>query len=106
LMCINAHNGRADHVVIKKRGTTIGRCRFSLILNYETRSVVTMKMKATIEVEFEAKDGQTRNILESALVRGVGALCVAIEYGSLTGAPSGVKSGSVFASIQKREVSD
>jgi hypothetical protein len=77
-----------------------------LIVNYETRSGVTMKMKATIEVEFEAKDGQTRNVLESALVRGVAALCTAIEYGSLTGAPTGIKSGSVFASIQKREISD
>jgi hypothetical protein len=31
-------------------------------------------MKATIEVEFEAKGGQCRNVLEIALMRGIGAL--------------------------------
>jgi hypothetical protein len=82
------------------------RGQVSLILHHEPRSGATMKMKATIEVEFEAGDGQTGNVLESALTRGVGALCTAIEYGSLTGAPSGVKSGSVIASIQKKEITD
>jgi hypothetical protein len=41
-----------------------------------------MKMKATIEVEFEAQEGQYRNALESALMRGIGALAVAIEHGT------------------------
>jgi hypothetical protein len=65
-----------------------------------------MKMKATIEVEFEAADSQLRNGLESALTRGVGALAVAIEYGSLTGAPTGIKRGSVTTFIRKKEITD
>jgi hypothetical protein len=64
-----------------------------------------MKMKATIEVEFEAKEGQYRNVLDTALMRGIGALAVAIEHGTLTG-PTGIKGGSVITSIQKREVTN
>jgi len=64
-----------------------------------------MKMKATIAVEFEAKEGQYRNVLESALMRGIGALAVAIEHGTFTGA-TGIKGGSVVTSIQKREIMD
>jgi hypothetical protein len=36
-----------------------------------------MKMKATIEVEYEAVEGEYRNVVESALMRGVGPLAVA-----------------------------
>jgi len=65
-----------------------------------------MKMKATIDVEFEASKGQPKNVLESGLMRGVGALAVAVEHGSLTGAPSGIKGGSVRTSILKKEITD
>ena len=64
-----------------------------------------MKMKATIEVEFEAGDDQYGNVLETALMRGVGALAIAIEHGALTVA-TGIKRGSVITSIQKREITD
>jgi hypothetical protein len=76
-----------------------------LIQNHETKSSATMKMKATIEVEFEGAEGQYRNVLESALMRGIGALAVAIEHGTLTG-PTGIKYGSVTTSIQKKEIMD
>ena len=33
-----------------------------------------MKMKAVIEIEFEAQKGQPRNVLESALLRGLGEM--------------------------------
>jgi hypothetical protein len=64
-----------------------------------------MKMKATIEVEFEATEGQYRNVLETALMRGIGALAVAIEHGTRA-RPTGIKDGSVITSIQKREIMD
>jgi hypothetical protein len=64
-----------------------------------------MRMKATIEVEYEAAEGEYRNVLESALTRGLGALAVAIEHGTLTG-PTGIKRGSVITSIEKREITD
>jgi hypothetical protein len=44
-----------------------------------------MKMKATIEVEFEAGQGQTEGGLETALLRGIVSLKSAIEHGSATG---------------------
>lgn len=56
-----------------------------------------MKMKATIEVEFEDDGRQTspKHILEVALTRGVGQLASNIEYG-ITGAsvPTGIKRGA------------
>jgi hypothetical protein len=64
-----------------------------------------MKMKATIEVEYEAAEGQFRNVLESALMRGIGALAAAIEHGTRA-RPTGIKEGSVITSIQRREVTD
>jgi hypothetical protein len=64
-----------------------------------------MKMKATIEVEFEAREGQHRYALESALMRGIGALAVAIEHGAHAGS-TGIKTGSVITSILKREIMD
>jgi hypothetical protein len=64
-----------------------------------------MKMKAIIEVEFEAAEGQYRSVLESALMRGIGALAVAIEHGTLTG-PTGIKGRSVTTSIQRKEITD
>jgi hypothetical protein len=64
-----------------------------------------MRMKATIEIEFEAKEGQSRNVLETALMRGIGALAVAIEHGT-SAVSTGIKRGSVITSIQKREIMD
>jgi hypothetical protein len=65
----------------------------------------TMKMKATIEVQYEAAEGQRRNVLEGALRRGIVALAVAVERGTFTG-PTGIKSGSVITFIRKREITD
>jgi hypothetical protein len=56
-----------------------------------------MKMKATIEVEFEADERQTnpKHILEVALTRGVGQLASSIEYGiSARSVPTGIKRGA------------
>ena len=64
-----------------------------------------MKMKSTIEVEFEATEGQDEDVLRAALVRGRTALAQAIEYGT-TRAPTGIKSGSVKTEITKKEVLD
>jgi hypothetical protein len=64
-----------------------------------------MKMKATIEVEFEANEGQDEAVLRAALVRGRAALAQFIEYGT-TRASTGIKSGSVKTEITKREVLD
>jgi hypothetical protein len=52
-----------------------------------------MKMKATIEVEFEAGQGQTQGGLETALLRGLVSLKTAIEY-RMTGSPTGPRYGS------------
>jgi hypothetical protein len=52
-----------------------------------------MKMKATIEVEFEANQGQTEGGLEAALLRGMVSLKSAIEHG-MSGSPTGAKYGS------------
>jgi hypothetical protein len=62
-----------------------------------------IKMRATIGVEFEAGEGQPNYVLESALMRGVAALAVAIEHGSLTGRSTEIKSGSVITS---KEITD
>jgi hypothetical protein len=56
-----------------------------------------MKMKATIEVEFEADERQTnpQHTLEVALTRGVGQLASNIEYGITgTSVPTGIKRGA------------
>jgi hypothetical protein len=64
-----------------------------------------MKMKATIEVEFEGDEGQDESVLSAALVRGRSGLAQSIEYG--TGRMStGIKSGSVRTEITKSEVLD
>lgn len=64
-----------------------------------------MKMKATIEVEYEAAEGQRRYALESALMRGVIALAVAIERGTFS-EPTGIKERSVTTFIRRREITD
>ena len=65
-----------------------------------------MKMKAMIEVEFEADERQTnpRAVLEAALTRGVGQLPSIIEYGITgTSVPTGIKRGG-FPSTTKATV--
>jgi hypothetical protein len=64
-----------------------------------------MKMKAIIEVEFEANEGQDENVLRAALFRGRSGLAESIEHG--TGrASTGIKAGSVRIEITKSEVLD
>jgi hypothetical protein len=63
-----------------------------------------MKMKATIEVEFEAREGQTENVLERALSRAVVALIVAIEHGNFSEVPTGIKDRSVRTFIRKKQI--
>ncbi len=53
-----------------------------------------MKMKATIEVEFQADGRQTNpeHVLETALIRAVGQLPSIIEHGITgTSVPTGIK---------------
>ena len=64
-----------------------------------------MKMKATIEVEFEANEGQDEDVLRAALVRGRAALAQAIEFGTAR-TPTGIKAGSVKTEITNKEVLD
>jgi hypothetical protein len=64
-----------------------------------------MKMKATIELEFEGNEDQDENVLRAALFRGRSGLAQSIEYG--TGrASTGIKPGSVRIEITKSEVVD
>jgi hypothetical protein len=58
----------------------------------ERVGVPPMKMKAVIEVEFQA-DGQTEGGLETALLRGLVSLKTAIEY-RMTGPSTGLGYGS------------
>jgi hypothetical protein len=74
------------------------------ILNRSTISRVSaMKMKATIEIEFEATEGQDENVLRPALFRGRSGLAESIEHGSGR-ASTGIKPGSVKIEITKSEV--
>jgi hypothetical protein len=64
-----------------------------------------MKMKATIEIEFETNEGQDEDVLRAALVRGRSGLAQSIEYG--TGrASTGIKRGSVRIEVTKSELLD
>jgi hypothetical protein len=58
-----------------------------------------MKMKATIEVEFEASQGQTQGGLETALLRGLVSLKSAIEHG-MSGPSTGIKQGPATARVE------
>ena len=58
-----------------------------------------MKMKATIDVEFEAGALHRSEALETALERVRLRLIMAIEDGVVPGIPTGVKKGSVKAVI-------
>jgi hypothetical protein len=55
-----------------------------------------MKMRATIELEYEADERQTnpQHILQVALTRAVGGLPYLVEYGAgNTAVPTGIKRG-------------
>jgi len=56
-------------------------------------------MKATIEVEFEANQGQTEGGLETALLRGLVSLRSAIEHG-MSGSSTGIKRGPGTARVE------
>jgi hypothetical protein len=60
---------------------------------------ISVKMKATIEVEFEASQGQTEGGLEAALLRGMVSLKSAIEHG-MSGSPTGAKHGPGTARVE------
>jgi hypothetical protein len=62
-----------------------------------------MKLRATIEVEFEAAEGQSEAVLKVALRRGVGELAKGIEYGMMV-APTGIKKGSVRTNVSDPEI--
>ncbi len=63
-----------------------------------------MKMRATIDVEFEMNEGPPENAAKAALLRGLGELRLGIELGTGTGMPTGVKRGSVRADIVEEEI--
>jgi hypothetical protein len=58
-----------------------------------------MKMKATIELEIEASQGQTEGGLEAALLRGMVSLKSAIEHG-MSGPSTGTKHGPATTKIE------
>jgi hypothetical protein len=58
-----------------------------------------MKMKAIIDVEFEANEDQDESVLRAALFRGRSGLAESIEH-------TGIKPGSVRIEITKSEVLD
>jgi hypothetical protein len=64
-----------------------------------------MKLKATIEVEFEAIEGQPENVLTAALLRGRGGLVQGIKTGVGIG-KTGIDPESVKVEITKREVTE
>jgi hypothetical protein len=63
---------------------------------------MSMKMKATIEVEFEAGQGQTEGGLEALLLRGMVSLKSAIEHG-MSGSSTGIRHGPGTARVEVLE---
>ena len=63
-----------------------------------------MKVRATIDIEFEMNEGQSENAAKAALLRGLGELRCGVELGVGTGMPTGVKRGSVKADIVQEEI--
>jgi hypothetical protein len=62
------------------------------------------KMVATVHVEFELLEGQANDTANTALIGGVGAPKLAIERGVTGSAQTGVKPGTVKASIVDQEI--
>lgn len=63
-----------------------------------------MKVRATIDIEFEMNEGQPENAAKAALLRALGDLRRGIEFGAGTGMPTGVKRGSVRADVVQEEM--
>jgi hypothetical protein len=63
-----------------------------------------MKVRATIDIEFEMTEGQPENAAEAALLRGLGDLRRGIEFGAGTGMSTGVKRASVRADIVQKAI--
>jgi len=66
--------------------------------------VSTMKLKATIEVEFEGDPNAPENALRAALTRGVTALRTGIQHGLAGAGPTNIKHGSVKAEVTRAEL--
>jgi hypothetical protein len=64
-----------------------------------------VKMRAVIEIEFEAEEGFQSEALEFGLERGRLRLISAIQDGVLPGVSTGVKKGSVRAVVVTKLVS-
>jgi hypothetical protein len=62
-------------------------------------------MTAVVRVEFELKQGQSDDTATTALAGGIGALKLAIERGITGIAQTGVREGSVQATIVEQTVS-
>jgi hypothetical protein len=62
-----------------------------------------MKVRATVEIEFEMNEGQPENAARAALRRGLGNLTIGIELG-VGSMPTGVKRGSGRADIVQEEI--
>jgi hypothetical protein len=63
---------------------------------------ISMKIRATIEVEFEMDRGQPEKAAGAALARGRAELHRAIERG-ITSMPTGVRRGSVKVAVTRQE---
>jgi hypothetical protein len=68
----------------------------------KTSLEISMKIKATIEVEFEMDRGQPENAANAALARGRTELHRAIERG-ITSMPTGVRRESVKVAVTRQE---
>ena len=62
------------------------------------------RMAAVVRVEFEVNAGQPDGLAATALVRGIGAMKLAIERGTTGTAQTGVVQGSVLADIVEQTV--
>lgn len=58
-----------------------------------------MRLRATVKVEIETRDGMDKNAVEAALQRGVSELRQSIQHGG-TSTPTGIK--SVTAEVSER----
>ena len=63
-----------------------------------------MKMRATIDVEFEVNEGGSHIILKDALARGVSELLSGIAVGAAVSNATRVRPGSVRAVVGRQEV--
>ena len=62
-----------------------------------------MKVRATINIEFEMNEGQPENAGRAALLRGLGGLRRDVEFGT-SSMQTGVRRGSVRADVVKEEI--